>query len=200
MDEISHVPAIPGYAYGSKALEHSPVTLEDFERMKKIALFGDDDILYLRLSHEVLKGQIDGILMVWYGLMQQNPELLRSFSRSDGQLDVTYAEAVRRRVGRWILDTARAEYNQQWLDWQHEIGQRHYRTHKNLTDGADAAEIVPFRYLFPLVYPALASLKPFLARGGHSAEIVEKMHSAWMKSTLLQVTLWSRPYIRAEDF
>lgn len=200
MDEIGHIPTIPGYAYGSKVLERSPVTLDEFERMERIALFGDDDVLYLRLSHDVLKDQVDDVLGVWYGLMEQSPQLMQSFLRADGQLDAAYVAAVRKRVGRWILDTARAEYDQAWLDWQHEIGLRHHRTRKNLTDGAEASEIVPFRYLFPLIYPMLASLRPFLARGGHSAEVVEKMHAAWMKSTLLQVTLWSHPYLREGDF
>ena len=45
---------------------------------------------------------------------------------------------VVKRFGQWILDTARAEYDQAWLDYQHEIGLRHHRTKKNRTDSVDA--------------------------------------------------------------
>jgi hypothetical protein len=29
---------------------------------------------------------------------------------------------------------------------------------------------------------------------------VEKMHAAWVKSVLLQVTLWSQPYVKEGRF
>jgi uncharacterized protein YndB with AHSA1/START domain len=71
------------------------------------------------------------------------------------------------RFGQWILETARAEYDQKWLDYQHEIGLRHERAKKNRTDDAASTDVVPFRYLFPLVFPVTFTLKPFLAKKGH---------------------------------
>ena len=59
---------------------------------------------------------------------------------------------------------------------------------------------IPFRDLFALVFPVTLTLKPFLAKKGHSAEDVEKMYCAWVKSCLLQVTLWSHPYVKDGDF
>jgi hypothetical protein len=38
-----------------------------------------------------------------------------------------------------VLDTARADYDQSWLDYQYEIGLRHHRSKKNQTDGAHTA-------------------------------------------------------------
>jgi hypothetical protein len=193
--------SIHGYTYGSAAVPRSPVTLEDFELMKKAALFGDEDVRYLRLSHEIVKDQTEQILDVWYGFVGSNPHLLASFTgKSDGKPLGDYLAAVRKRSGQWILDTARAEYDQKWLDYQHEIGLRHQRAKKNRTDGAVSMDIVPFRYLFPLVFPVTFTLKPFLAKKGHSAEDVDKMHAAWVKSCLLQVTLWSHPYVKDRDF
>lgn len=193
--------SIPGYTYGTSAAARSPVTLADFALMKKSVLFGDEDVKYLRLSYDVLKDQIDAILDVWYGFVGSNPHLVASFSgKSDGQPLGDYLAAVRQRFGQWILDTARGEYDEAWLDYQHEIGLRHHRTKKNLTDGAAAVEHVPFRDLFLLIFPVTFTLKPFLAKHGHSAEEVEKMYAAWLKSCLLQVTLWSYPYVKEEDF
>jgi Protoglobin len=193
--------SIHGYTYGSAAVSRSPVTLEDFELMKKAALFGHEDIRYLRVSHDIVKDQTEQILDVWYGFVGSNPHLVASFTgKRDGKPLGDYLTAVRRRFGQWILDTARAEYDQKWLDYQHEIGLRHQRAKKNRTDGAASTDIVPFRYLFPLVFPVTFTLKPFLAKKGHSAEEVDKMHAAWVKSCLLQLTLWSHPYVKDGDF
>lgn len=193
--------AIPGYSYGTSGVPRSLVTLADFELMKKSVLFGEEDVEYLRFSHDIVKDQVEAILDVWYGFVGSNPHLLASFTdKSDGEPLGDYLGAVRKRFGRWILDTARAEYDQKWLDYQHEIGLRHHRTKKNRTDGAASTGIVPFRDLFLLVFPVTFTLKPFLAKKGHSAEDVEKMYAAWVKSCLLQMTLWSHPYVKDGDF
>ncbi|MGH9792955.1 MAG: protoglobin domain-containing protein [Candidatus Acidiferrales bacterium] len=192
---------IPGYTYGTGTVARSPVTLDDFELMKKSVLFGDDDVKYLHLSHDVVKGQVEAILDVWYGFVGSTPHLLASFTgKNDGKPLGDYLGAVRKRFGQWILDTARAEYEQKWLDYQHEIGLRHHRAKKNSTDGAASTGIVPFRDLFLLIFPVTFTLKPFLAKKGHPAEDVEKMYAAWVKSCLLQVTLWSHPYVKNGDF
>lgn len=196
---MSNTPIIPGYSYG--AVAPSPVSPEQFELMKKSVLFGDEDVQNLRMSHDVLQDQVEAILDVWYGFVGANPQLLETFvSVHDGQPLGDYLAGVRKRFGQWILDTACAEYDQAWLNYQHEIGLRHHRTKKNQTDGAAAMDIVPFRYIFLLVFPVTFTLKPFLASKGHSAEDVERMYLAWVKSCLLQMTLWSYPYVKDGDF
>lgn len=178
----------------------SPVTVAEFDLMKKTALFTDEDVQSLRRSHDILKDQVEAVLDVWYGFVGSNPHLLASFTGRDGKPLPDYLAGVRRRFGQWILDTARARYDQMWLDYQHEIGLRHHRTRKNRTDGAAATDHVPFRDLFALVFPITYTLKPFLARKGDAPEEVERMYAAWLKSCLLQVTLWSYPYVKPGDF
>jgi hypothetical protein len=192
---------IPGYTYGTASVPRSPVSLEDFELLKKTVLFNDEDVKSLRLSREVLADQIEAILDVWYGFVADNPHLLVYFTRkADGRPDAGYLAAVRKRFGQWIVDTANADYDQKWLDYQLEIGLRHHRTAKNRTDGVDSVDIIHLRYVLALLYPITATLKPFLSKRGHSAEEVEKMHQAWVKSVLLQVILWSHPYVKEGDF
>ena len=192
---------IPGYTHGTSAVERSPVTLADFRQMKQSVLFGDEDTKYLRMSHEVVKDHVEAILDVWYGFVGANPHLLASFTaKTDGKPLGDYLGSVRRRFGQWILDTSRAEYDQAWLDYQHEIGLRHHRAKKNKTDGANSTAIVPFRDLFALIFPVTFTLRPFLGKMGHSSDDVEKMYAAWVKSCLLQLTLWSHPYIKDGDF
>lgn len=99
-----------------------------------------------------------------------------------------------------MFNPRRAYQNTVWLAWQFEIGRRHHREGKNRTDSAIAAPIVEFRHLPALTIPVTTTLKPFLARGGHSAEEVEKMHAAWVKSVLMQSILWSYSYVNQGDY
>lgn len=193
--------AIPGYALGSDQVPRSPLSLDDLELLKQSVLWSDEDDRYLRLSRGVLESQVEDVLDVWYGFVASHPFLVQYFARrSDGEPDGDYLAAVRKRFAQWILDTAGADYGQAWLDYQYEIGRRHHRTAKNSTDGAPSVDNISYRYLPAFIYPITATLKPFLAKKGHGAEEVEKMHQAWLKSVILQVTLWSQPYILDGDF
>ena len=121
--EKNTMSSIPGYTHGTSAVAKSPVTLTDFEQMKASVLFGEDDVKYLRMSHDVVKDEVEAILDVWYGFVGSQPHLLASFTgKADGKPLGDYLGAVRKRFGQWILDTAHAEYDQKWLDYQHEIG------------------------------------------------------------------------------
>ncbi len=179
----------------------APLSMEEFQELKETAMFTNEDVQYLRMSWDVLRDQVDAVLDVWYNFIATHPFLAQTFSRrSDGQPDQRYLAAVRQRFGQWIETTAQANYNQQWLNDQDEIGRRHHRTAKNQTDHVDSVEIVPFRYLVPSIFPLATTLKPFLANKGHTPDQVEKMYQGWLKSMLLQVTLWSQPYVKEGDF
>jgi Protoglobin len=191
---------IAGYTYGSRSVERAPISMAEFEELKLSVLMSDEDIKYLRMSHDVLEDHVEELVGVWYGFVGSNPHLLKYFSNSAGEPDMEYLGRVRARFERWVLDTSRAEYDQDWLDYQFEIGRRHHRVGKNATDDADAVDHIHFRHLSALTIPVTTTLKPFLERGGHSAEDVEKMHAAWVKSVLLQSILWSYPYINDGDF
>jgi Protoglobin len=191
---------IPGYSHGTDAVPRSPVSLDELELIQATLLLGDGDRDALRRSGEVLTPQVEAILDVWYGFVGANPHLLAAFTGPDGQPDQAYLAAVRRRFGQWILDTARAEFDQAWLDYQHEIGVRHTRRGKNRTDGVLAADHIPLRYVLALLVPITTTLKPFLASGGAAADEVDAMYQAWVKAVLLQVILWSQPYVREGDF
>ena len=192
---------IPGYTYGQKSLARAPYTLQDLESLKKAMLLSDEDLRYLRMSKAILADQTEAILDVWYGFVASTPELVVFFKNNKtGAPDGAYLNAVRKRFGQWILDTADANYDQAWLDYQYEIGLRHTSPKKNKTDKADSVPSVNFRYLSALTIPITTTLKPFLAKKGASAADVEKMHAAWVKSVLMQSILWSYPYVRDGRF
>jgi hypothetical protein len=192
--------AIPGYAYGTTAVARSPVGLEDLELLKKSVLFTAEDERHLRMAGQVLADQVEEILDLWYGFVGSHPHLVYYFGGPDGRPDAAYLAAVRRRFGQWILDTCNRPYDQDWLNYQHEIGLRHHRTKKNQTDGVQSVPHISHRYVTAFIYPITATIKPFLAKKGHSVDDVEKMHQAWFKSLVMQVALWSRPYVSEGDW
>jgi hypothetical protein len=192
--------SIPGYTYGSTTLKPSPISLQDFELLKQAVLFTDEDVRYLRMAGEVLADQIEDVLDLWYGFVGSHPHLVYYFSGPNGQPNAEYLAAVRKRFGQWILDTCNRPYDQDWLNYQYEIGLRHHRTKKNQTDHVQSVPNINFRYMVAFIYPITATIKSFLAKKGHSAEEIEKMHQAWFKSVVLQVALWSYPYVKEGDF
>lgn len=200
-DQMQHAQNTPGYTMGQTTVPKAPISMEELNKIQTSLLLNQEDIAMLRKSREILGPQVEQILDVWYGFVGSHDFLLDTFvDRQSGQPDGAYLEAVRKRFGQWILDTAAAEYDQKWLDYQFEIGRRHHRTGKNRTDNAQASANIPYRYLPALMIPITTTLRPFLAKNGASPEEVDKMHAAWVKSVTLQVILWSYPYVRDGDF
>lgn len=192
---------IPGYRLGDPTLAASPVSTDELAMLQAAVLFSDDDRQALRQAGELLAPQVEEILDVWYGFVGSHPFLLASFTGPNGP-DTHYLGRVRARFGQWILDTCRAEYDEGWLAYAQEIGRRHVDG-KNETDGVvGTPPLIPHRYLTALIYPIFATIRPFLekgaaARSGIDAAAIDRMHQAWLKSLILQVTLWSRPYLAA---
>jgi hypothetical protein len=192
---------IAGYTYGAAETARSPLSVKEFELLKATVLFSDDDVRHLQMAGEVLDDQVEDVLDLWYGFVASHPHLVHYFSDRSGNPIPEYLAAVRARFGQWIRDTCRARYDETWLNYQQEIALRHTRAKKNRTDNVDsAADHISLRYLIAFIYPITATIKPFLAKQGHAEEDVEKMYQAWFKSVVLQVTLWSAPYVRQEDY
>jgi hypothetical protein len=117
--------------------------------------------------------------------------------RADGYLFPSSWSGSQTWFRQWIINTAAVDFGQDWLDYQLEIGAV---TTEPATDRVDAVEHTPLRYLTTLVFPIVNTLLPFWSSKGHSGNDVQKMHEAWTKSLLLQVTLWCYPYVNPGDF
>lgn len=196
-------PAVPGTptALPPAAAESGPLSLDELRLLEEALGFGEEDVLALRRSLPILRPRIEALLDVWYGFVGSHPQLLASFvDAASGAPDARYLAQVRERFGAWVVETAEARFDRVWLDHQHEIGLRHHSTKKNRTDGVRSSAIVPFRYLVALVQPVTATLRPFLEEGEADAAEVERMHRAWTKAVLLQVILWSRPYVHEGEY
>lgn len=192
---------IPGYTFGTNAVAKSPISMAEWEELKKSALFSEEDVVYLRLSEGILADQVDDLLKTWRGIIFDHPRL-RAYDEDPDthKVDEDYTKAVAKRFGQWVLDTARAKYDQAWLDYQYEIGLRHHRSKKNATDNGHTLGHVRARDLIAFCASIVVPMKPFLGSKGHPPEVVNRMYDAWWKSMILMATLWTQPYIREGDF
>lgn len=192
---------LPGYNPGALEVAKSPISTDELKELRASCLFTDEDVVYLRLSYDVLKDQAEDLVAMWRGIIAQHVHLASySWDRDTGKPDQEYGEAVGERFAQWVLDTARAEYDETWLDYQYEIGLRHHRAKKNCTDNANTAPHIRGRDLIGFAAATVAPMRPYLEKGGHSADVVLRMQEAWWKSMILQVTLWSQPYMNHGDF
>jgi hypothetical protein len=186
---------IPGYAYGSKTVETSPVSLEELENLKVSVGFSAEDERYLRLAGEVLGDQTRQIVQHWRsGIIAGIPNLARHSRSPEGEALPDYLAKSNLRFEQWILDTCLRPYDQQWLDYQQEIALRHMSVKKNKTDGVSSSPYVPLRDIIGFVAVINETIRPYLGAKGHSDDEVDKMHKAWCKSLQLQIALWARPY------
>jgi len=187
--------SIPGYFYGTPDVPPSPVSIQDLESLKISAGFTDNDAQYLRLAGEVLSDQTEKIVAHWRsGIIAGIPNLARHSRSPEGDPIPEYLANSNLRFQQWILDTCLRPYDQDWINYQQEIAQRHTSARKNKVDDVRSTPYVPFRDVLAFVAVMNETIKPYLAAKGHSAEEVDRMHRAWCKSMQIQMALWVGPY------
>jgi hypothetical protein len=103
------------------------------------------------------------------------------------------------RFEQWILDTCLRAYDQDWINYQQEIGLRHTSAKKNQTDSVRSTPYVPLRDIIAFVTVLNETIRPYLAGKGNPAEEVDGMHRAWCKSLQLKLALWTRLYSGRDD-
>jgi len=185
---------IPGYTYGTPEAARSPVSPADLELLKKTVNFTEEDQKYLHMAGEVLADQTEEVVKRWRGVIAANPHLAQYSLGPEGKPDAHYSADSGLRFRQWILDTCFRRYDQDWLNYQHEIALRHTSVKKNQTDHVQSAAYIPLRYVIAFTAVINDAIKPFLSAKRHSEDEVEKMHRAWCKSVQLQIALWSEPY------
>lgn len=192
---------IPSCAQSKRAATSGtePVTMEELALLKTTLLWSDDDDKYLKMAAVVLEPQLDNVLDVWYGYVGANPHLVYYFNSHD-KPSPEYLGQVRTRFKQWVLDVCNSYYDEEWLAYQNEIGLRHTRKKGQTDQVKNTPSIVNYRYMMAFIYPITATMKPFLANGGHSVEEVDKMHNAWFKAVVLSDILWTKPYIKEGQF
>ena len=133
----------------------------------------------------------------WRAVIGSQSHLSHWFVKPDGTSDDDYKASVKRRFVQWVVDVAVRPHDQEWLNYQYEIGLRHTPARKNKTDGAHTPQVVPFRYLLGFVPVVLPIRRFFLGAIQDEAEL-KRLEDAWTRAVMLHITLWSQAYI-AQD-
>jgi len=185
----------PGYTYGQATVMPSTISMEDLIQLKASAMFTEEDERYLRLAGDVLNDQTAQIVDLWRkDIISSIPNLARHSRDQQGRPLPEYLEATNMRFRQWILDTCRRSYDDAWLRYQQEIARRHTSAGKNVTDGVPSTSHVPLRDVIAFVAVMNETLRPFLAKQGHSESAVHAMHLAWQKSLQMQLAIWTKTY------
>lgn len=187
--------SIPGYDYGSRSLPHSPVSLEELRALEQAAGITDEDQQWLRAAGKILAPHAERVVDSWRSRIAAQPELARIFFGPDDRPDDAYKAAVKKRFVQWVIDACERPHDQDWLDYQEEIGKRHTPARKNQTEHAQTPPVVPLRYLIAFTAITATTIRPFLEESGQSQEDLQTMQDAWTKSMLLHLALWARPYV-----
>jgi hypothetical protein len=190
---------VDGYDYGATSVPRSPVSMEELALLERTVALTDQDEHWLRRAATMLADRTGEVVGAWREVIAANPHLACYYASADGVPDPTYKAKVAARFQRWILDVCLRPRDRAWLDYQHEIGRRHTHARKNQVDHAAALPHIPLRYLIAFTAVINDRIKPFLSQGVTPAE-AEAMHRAWCKAVLLQVALWSRPYVAESEW
>jgi hypothetical protein len=187
---------IPAYTYGTSEVAPSPISVEELQSLKTSIGFTAEDERFLRLAGQVLTGQTQQIVAHWRsGIIAGIPHLARHSRTPENEPNPAYLAASNLRFEQWILDTCLRPYDQDWLNYQQEIALRHTSIKKNQADGVRSTAFVPFRDVVAFTAVMNETIKPYLAKNGHSEAEVAAMHLAWTKSLQMQIALWTKPYM-----
>lgn len=193
--EANETAQIPGYDYGKKEAAKSPLTLEDLRRLEHAVGWTDEDARWLQRAAKTLEPKADEIVTSWRSEIARQPHLMVAFTKADGAPDDNYRSAVKRRFVQWISDICRRPHDQDWLNYQEEIGLRHMPAKKNKTDDGETPNVVPMRYTVGFAAVVITSVRAFLDADGWNKQDAQRIQEAWTRAVMLSVTLWARPFV-----
>ena len=188
-------PNIPGYDFGSPDSAQSPLSMEELRQLEQTVGWTGEDAQILRKHVGLFQSQAEKMVDSWRAVIGAQPHLSHWFTGPDGKPDDEYKARVKARFVQWVIDVATRPHDQEWLNYQEEIGLRHTPEKKNKTDGRATPPVVPLRYLLGFI-PVVADIHAFTEPV--IADPIERtaVERAWMKAVHLHVALWSRPYTR----
>jgi len=189
---------IPGYEFGTSQTPRSPVTTDELRKLEESVGWTDQDAKWLRTAAETLVPKAEELVNSWRAVIGEQPHLVASFLKPDGKPDDAYRAAVKRRFVQWVGDLCLRPHDQEWLNYQQEIGERHTPNKKNKTDGGHTPPVVPLRYTIGFAAVVITSVRSFLKLSGRSEADLVRMQDAWTRAVLLSIALWARPYAIAD--
>ena len=188
--------SIPGYGYGKPEIAHSPVSLEELREIESSVGWSEQDARVLQRHGDLFRNNAGRMVDSWRAVIAVQPHLAKWFLDPEGKPDEEYKAKVKQRFVRWVLDACFRPHDQEWLNYQEEIGLRHTPEKKNLTDGGHTPPLVPLRYLIAFASVIAIETRKFFTEAQVQGEELQRLEDAWARTLQLHITLWSRPYTR----
>jgi hypothetical protein len=192
------VDKIAGYDFAAPQTPQSPVTMDELRKLEQSVGWTEEDAKWLHMAAETLVPKAEQMVDAWRTAIGQQPQLLASFLKPDGKPDDAYRAAVKRRFVQWVSDLCLRPHDQDWLNYQEEIGKRHTPQKKNKTDRGHTPPVVPLRYTIGFSAVVITSVRSFLLSSDRSEKELQRMQDAWTRAVLLSIALWARPYAPIE--
>jgi hypothetical protein len=187
---------IAGYDYGRPTVARSPVSLEELRQIEATLGWTAEDASVLQRHGDLFRARAEQMVDSWRAVIGAQPHLAKWFFGPDGKPDDDYKAKIKKRFVQWVLDACFRPHDQEWLDYQEEIGLRHTPEKKNQTDGAQTPSAVPLRFLMAFAPMVAISTRRFFVDAGIRDDELHKLQDAWSKAVHLHITLWSRPYVK----
>jgi hypothetical protein len=186
-------PKIPGYDFGAIHVARSPVSREELMHLEQTLGWTSDDAQILLRHAELFRRNAEQMVDSWRAVIGAQPHLSHWFTGPDGKPDDEYKARVKARFVQWVIDVATRPHDDDWLNYQEEIGLRHTPQKKNKTDGRHTPPVVPLRYLLAFLPVVTDARKVFQGEFVNASELTA-LERAWAKAVHLHITLWSRAY------
>ena len=185
---------IHGYDYGTTASARSPVSLEELRQLELSTGWTEQDAEMLHKHRDIFVDHAEEMVDSWRSIIGAQPHLAKVFFGPDGKPDEFYKKRVKARFVQWVRDVCLRPHDQDWLNYQQEIGLRHTPARKNITDAANTPDHVPLRYLFAFTAVVALTTRNLFSDQGVGGEELLRLQDAWTRAVILHIALWSRPY------
>lgn len=164
------------------------VRAEEYELLKQLVLFSDDDARLLRCAMRTLVDRSDDYLDILLGLMAASPAAQGAMSE-DLPGDTTESlQTMRLWFREWITETCGGRYDLEWARRVHDAGSR-AAPEAGISWLWQRGGITAARRRTAFVYPLAQPVRLILAADGRDTQALDRTCNAWLKSLLLQAAL-----------
>src|SRR5262249_803720 len=132
---------IAGYDYGRTGVARSPVSLDELRQLEATVGWSTEDAKVLQRHGDMFRDKAEQLVDSWRAVIGSQPHLAKWFFGPDGKPDDDYKTKVKKRFVQWVLDACFRPHDQEWLDYQEEIGLRHTPEKKNQSDAAQTPSL-----------------------------------------------------------
>ena len=166
----------------------------DLARLNEAIWLTEDDEYALRDAAEILAGQADDMVTGWRATLADQPWRAGYSRHPDGPRNPEQDAAAKPQFDRWIIDAYTRSVDQGWPDYQHGIGPRRTWAERSSADGVDSPDQVPQLRLLAFADTVISAARDHLAAAGAAAGDVDRMHAAFTKWVMLQVTVLTQSF------